>query len=126
MERDNHILSETCKMRDSDPLDGLDEDQNALLIHGNYPQLEEKLRWHRIWTVIFPEFREHCSPYLDEGRGLMASMANDFWDLYGHQIIADFLNHQHLTAEKSDDAQIVLYNLAMDDLLDSVIREQTD
>jgi G:T/U-mismatch repair DNA glycosylase len=56
----------------------------------------------------------------------MASMANDFWDLYGHQIIADFLNHQNLTAEKSDDAHIVLYNLAMDDFLDSVMRVHID
>ncbi|KAH7242210.1 hypothetical protein BKA59DRAFT_546533 [Fusarium tricinctum] len=126
MERDNHILSETCKMRDSDPLDGLDEDQKTLLMYEDCTQLDDKRRWNHIWTVIFPKSREPSSPYLDGGRGLMASMAHDFWDLYGHQIIADFLNHQHLTAEKSDDAQIVLYNLAMDDLMDSVIREQTD
>ncbi|SPJ70700.1 uncharacterized protein FTOL_00428 [Fusarium torulosum] len=126
MERDNHILSETCKRRDPNPSDGLDEDQKALLIHENYPQLEDKRRWYRIWTIIFPEFRGPCSPYLDEGRGLMASMANDFWDLYGHQIVADFLLHQDSTAAESDDATIVLYNLTMDDLLDSVIREHTD
>ncbi|CAJ0550957.1 Ff.00g108870.m01.CDS01 [Fusarium sp. VM40] len=126
IERDNHILSEMCKMRDSDPSDGLAEDQKILLIHENCPQLEEKLRWHRIWTVIFPEFREPCSPYLDEGCGLMASMANDFWDLYGHQIISDFLDHQHLTTEENDDAHTVLYDLTMDDLLNSVMREHMD
>lgn len=126
IERDNHILNETCKKRDADPSDGLGEDQKVMLIHENDSHLDDKQRWHRISGVIFPDPRQPFSPYLDEGCGLAASMANDFWDLYGHQIIGDFLNHQGLTAEESDDAHAVLYDLALYDLLDGVIGEYTD
>ncbi|KAM0222079.1 hypothetical protein ACHAPA_009658 [Fusarium lateritium] len=125
MERDSHILNETCKRRDPNPSDGLNEDQKVLLIQETYLHLDDKRRWHQIWDIIFPKSRQPRSPYLDEGCGLMASMVKDFWDIYGHQIITDFLDNQNVSANETFDAHGVLYDFALNDLLDGIIREQT-
>ncbi|KAH7227085.1 uncharacterized protein BKA55DRAFT_481118, partial [Fusarium redolens] len=123
IDRDDHILNGGCKKRYPDPSDGVIEDQKALLIRANDHYLDEKRRWHRIWSIIFPPAEWPRSPYLDRGRGLKTSMARDFWDLYGVQLILEILEHERLPTTQESNAHGVLYELGLQDLLNMVIQE---
>ncbi|KAG7422199.1 hypothetical protein Forpe1208_v001856 [Fusarium oxysporum f. sp. rapae] len=123
IDRDDHILNGRCKKRYPDPSDGVNEDQKALMIRANDHYLSEKRRWHRIWSIIFPATEWPRSPYLDRGRGLKTSMARDFWDLYGVQLVSEIVEHQKLPNTQESNAHSVLYELGLQDLLNMVIQE---
>ncbi|KAF4457346.1 hypothetical protein F53441_675 [Fusarium austroafricanum] len=124
IDRDDHILNSRCKkQRYQDPSDGVSEDQKVSLIRANDCYLSEKKRWYRIWSIIFPPLERPQSPYLDRGCGLKASMARDFWDLYGVQLVSEVLEHQSLPVAQQKNTHGVLYELGLEDLLNVVIQE---
>ncbi|KAF4429956.1 hypothetical protein FACUT_8996 [Fusarium acutatum] len=123
IDRDDHVLSGGCKKRYPDPSDGVNEGQKALVIRANDQYLGEKRRWNRMWSIIFPATEWPRSPYLDRGRGLKTSMARDFWDLYGVQIVSEILERQKLLTNLEGNVHSVLYGLGLQDLLNIVIQE---
>ncbi|KAI1029237.1 hypothetical protein LB505_006283 [Fusarium chuoi] len=123
IDRDDHVLSGRCKLRYPDPSDGVNEDQKVLMIRANDQYLSEKRRWNRMWSIIFPATEWPRSPYLDRGPGLRASMARDFWDLYGVQLVSEVLECQRSFANQGSNAHGVLYELGLQDLLNRVIQE---
>ncbi|CVK87827.1 uncharacterized protein FMAN_05332 [Fusarium mangiferae] len=126
IERDNHVLSETCQKRDVGPLYGLNESQKSKLIRGDSWQFGERRCWYRIWSVIFPGSKNPPSPYLDRGLGLSISMMRDFWALHGSQCVSDCLEHEELTDDQGKSVQRVLYELALEDLLGEMVQEEDD
>ncbi|KAF5674793.1 hypothetical protein FCIRC_7658 [Fusarium circinatum] len=123
IDRDDHILSGRCKRRYPDPSDGVNEDQKALMIRANDYQSSEKRRWNRMWSIIFPATEWPRSPYLDRGRGLKASMARDFWGLYGAQLVTETLEGQKLPSSPDNNAHSLLDELGLQDLLSVVAPE---
>jgi hypothetical protein len=123
IQRDDHVLSETCQKRDVGPEYGLDESQKSKLIRGDSWHFGEVRRWYRIWSVISPGSKSPPSPYLDRGLGLSISMMRDFWELYGSQCVSDCLEHEELTDDQGESVQRVLYELALEDLLGEMIQE---
>ncbi|KAF5669317.1 hypothetical protein FDENT_11585 [Fusarium denticulatum] len=123
IDRDDHVLSGRCKRRHPDPSDGVNEDQKAHMIRANDQYLSEKRRWNRMWSIIFPAIEWPPSPYLDRGHGLKTSMARDFWDLYGVQLVSEILERQPLPMTQDSNAHGVLYELGLQDLLKVVIQE---
>ncbi|KAF4947580.1 hypothetical protein FGADI_10311 [Fusarium gaditjirri] len=121
--RDDHVLSGRCKKRYPDPSDGVSESQKALMIRANDQYLSEKRRWNRMWSIVFPSTEWPRSPYLDRGPGLKTSMARDFWDLYGVQLVSEILERQRLPATQDTNAHGVLFELGLQDLLNMVILE---
>ncbi|KAF5647792.1 uncharacterized protein FTJAE_1475 [Fusarium tjaetaba] len=123
IDRDDHVLSGRCKKRYPDPSDGVNEDQKALMIRANDQYLSEARRWNRMWSIIFPATEWPRCPYLDRGCGLKTSMARDFWDLYGVQLVSETLERQRLPTTNETNAHGVLYELGLRDLLSMVIQE---
>ncbi|KAF5591727.1 hypothetical protein FPCIR_6007 [Fusarium pseudocircinatum] len=123
IQRDDHVLSETCQKRDAGPLYGLNESQKAKLIRRDSWHFGERRRWYRIWSVVFPGSKNPPSPYLDRGLGLSISMMRDFWELYGSQCVSDCLEHEELTDDQGDSVERVLYELALEDLLGEMVQE---
>ena len=126
IQRDDHVLSETCQKCDVGPEYGLDESQKSKLIRGDSWHLGERRRWYRHWSVIFPGSKNPPSPYLDRGLGLSVSMMRDFWELCGSQCVSDCLEHEELTDDQGESVQRVLYELALEDLLSEMIQEEGD
>jgi hypothetical protein len=126
IQRDDHVLSETCQKRDVGPLYGLDESQKSKFVRGDSWHFGERRRWYRIWSVIFPGSKNPPSPYLDRGLGLSISMMRDFWELYGSQCVSDCLEQEELTDDQGESVQRVLYELALKDLLGEMIQEEDD
>ncbi|KAF5975595.1 hypothetical protein FCOIX_7636 [Fusarium coicis] len=122
IDRDDHVLGARCKKRSPDPSDGVNEDQKAYMIRANDQYLSEMRRWNRMWSIIFPATEWPRSPYLDRGCGLKVSMARDFWDLYGVQLVSETLERQQLLSTNETDAHSVLYELGLRDLLSLVIQ----
>ncbi|KAF5568757.1 hypothetical protein FNAPI_35 [Fusarium napiforme] len=123
IDRDDHVLSGRCKRRRPDPSDGVNEDQKTYMIRANDQYLDEKRRWNRMWSIIFPATEWPRSPYLDHGPGLKTSMARDFWDLYGVQLVSEILERQKSPPSHQNNAHGVLYELGLQDLLKMVIQE---
>ncbi|KAG7405144.1 hypothetical protein Forpe1208_v014537 [Fusarium oxysporum f. sp. rapae] len=126
IQRDDHVLSETCQKRDAGPLYGLNESQKSKLIRGDSWPFGERRCWYRIWSVIFPGSKNPPSPYLDRGLGLSISMMRDFWELYGSQCVSDCLEHEELTDDQGESVQRVLYELSLEDLLSEMVQEDDD
>ncbi|KAI6762564.1 hypothetical protein HG530_008544 [Fusarium avenaceum] len=126
IQRDDHVLSETCQKREVGPLYGLDESQKSKLIRGDSWHFGERRRWYRIWSVIFPGSKNPPSPYLVQGLGLSISMMRDFWELYGSQCVSDCLEPENLIDDQGESVQRVLYELALEDLLGEMIQEDDD
>jgi hypothetical protein len=126
IQRDDHVLSETCQKRDVGPLYGLDESQKSKFVRGDSWHFGERRRWYRIWSVIFPGSKNPPSSYLDRGLGLSISMMRDFWELYGPQCVSDCLEQEELTDDQGESVQRVLYELALKDLLGEMIQEEDD
>ncbi|KAF4977297.1 hypothetical protein FZEAL_6185 [Fusarium zealandicum] len=123
--RDNHILKQTCEIRDLQQIDGVNHYQRAMLVKGDKWQLDETKRWQRIWATVFPS-QPSPSPYLDQGYGLTASMARDFWDAYGWQCLSEFLGGQGLLEEYQvldERSQDALSKVALGDLLKELTNE---
>jgi hypothetical protein len=123
IDRDDHVLGGRCKKRLPDPSDGVSEDQKALMITANDQYLSEKRRWNRMWSVVFPATEWPRSPYLDRDPGLKASMARDFWELYGVQLVSEILERQTPFASQGSNTHGVLYEQGLQDLLNRVIQE---
>ncbi|KAF5649985.1 hypothetical protein F52700_424 [Fusarium sp. NRRL 52700] len=123
IDRDDHILGSRCKKRYPDPSDGVNEDQKVSMIVANDHHLSEKRRWNRMWSIVFPATERPRSPYLDQGRGLKASMARDFWDLYGVQLVTEILQGQRLSTAQDNNAHSSLYELGLQELLNVVAQE---
>jgi hypothetical protein len=126
IQRDDHVLSETCQRRDVGPLYGLNESQKAKLIRGDSLYFGERRRWYRIWSVVFPGSKNPPSPYLDRGLGLSISMMRDFWQLNGSQCVSDCLEHQGLTHDQGESVKRVLHELLLEDLLGEMVQEDND
>ncbi|RBR26692.1 uncharacterized protein FIESC28_00475 [Fusarium coffeatum] len=126
IQRDDHVLSETCQKRDVGPEYGLDESQKSNLIRGDSWHLGERRRWYRHWSVIFPGSKNPPSPYLDRGLGLSISMMRDFWESHGSQCVSDCLEQEELTDDQGESVQRVLYELTLEDLLGEMIQEDDD
>ncbi|KAG5762275.1 hypothetical protein H9Q69_006381 [Fusarium xylarioides] len=126
IQRDDHVLSETCQKRDVGPLYGLNESQKSKLIRGDSWHFGERRRWYRIWSVVFPGSKNPPSPYLDRGLGLSISMMRDFWELYGSQCVSDCLEHEQLTDDQGESVQRVLYELSLKGLLGEMVQEDDD
>ncbi|KAF5704621.1 hypothetical protein FMUND_12427 [Fusarium mundagurra] len=123
IDRDDHVLSGRCKKRYPDPSDGVNEDQKAYMIRANDQYLSEKRRWNRMWSIIFPATEWPRSPYLDQGPGLKTSMARDFWDLYGVQLVSEILERQRLPTTHETNVHSVLYELGLQDLMNMVTQD---
>ncbi|KAG4266540.1 hypothetical protein FPRO04_11143 [Fusarium proliferatum] len=123
IDRDDHVLSGRCKKRYPNPSDGVNEDQKVLMIRANDQHLSEKRRWNRMWSIIFPATEWPRSPYLDRGPGLKASMARDFWDIYGVQLVSEILERQRPFASQGSNTHSVLYEIGLRDLLQMVIQQ---
>ncbi|KAF4497408.1 hypothetical protein FAGAP_6430 [Fusarium agapanthi] len=123
IDRDDHVLSGRCKRRYPDPSDGVNEDQKAFMLRANDQYFSEKRRWDRMWSIIFPATEWPRSPYLDRGRGLQISMARDFWDLYGVQLVSNIFERQRLPTSNEGNVHSVLYELGLQDLFKVVIQE---
>ncbi|KAM0231845.1 hypothetical protein ACHAP5_010917 [Fusarium lateritium] len=121
IDRDNHLLNDICEVQNLDPSDGLMEDQKVLLINGDYTSLDEKSSWRFIWSIVFPDSEQPISIYLDRKCGLRASMAIDFWDRCGTQIIFDFFRQQDVCKIPYKGSHDVLNDLILEDLLDFII-----
>ncbi|KAF5563703.1 hypothetical protein FNAPI_2542 [Fusarium napiforme] len=126
IQRDDHVLSETCQRRDVGPLYGLNESQKAKLIRGDSLHFGERRRWYRIWSVVFPGSKNPPSPYLDRGLGLSMSMMRDFWQLHGSQCVSDYLEHEELADDQGESVELVLYELLLEDLLGEMVQEEND
>ncbi|KAF4981143.1 hypothetical protein FDECE_17741 [Fusarium decemcellulare] len=121
--RDDHILENKCELRDPIPIEGINLDQRSWLSSRDKYYLGEKRRWRRIWSTVFPGSEPPRSPYLDQGCGLAVSMARDFWDMYGQQCVLEFLESRDLLDEDDERAHDALCKLALEDLLDGIIKE---
>lgn len=126
IQRDDHVLSETCQKRDVGPEYGLDERKKSNLIREDSWHFGDRERWYHHWSVIFPGSKNPPSPYLDRGLGLNISMMRDFWELYGSQCVSDCLEDEELTDEQGESVQHLLYKLALEDLLGEMIEEDDD
>jgi hypothetical protein len=63
--RDDHVLDEKCQRRTPGPLFGLSENQKSMLLETDTHCIGEKAQWLFIWSIVFPDSCEPCSPYLD-------------------------------------------------------------
>lgn len=121
--RDNHILDDKCELLDPKPMDGIDQYQRSRLWKKDRWHLDERKRWRRIWTTVFPS-QPPRSPYLDQGLGLEVSIARDYWSLYGWRCVSDFLSDRGLIGYRDDDeekALDALCDLVQEDLLVDII-----
>lgn len=121
--RDRHILDEKCELLDPKPMDGIDQYQRNRLWKKDRWYLDEKKRWRRMWTTVFPS-QPPRSPYLDQGLGLEVSIARDFWETYGWQCVSEFLVSRGCLDEcnvDNDRARNELCDLALEDLLKDII-----
>ncbi|RMJ15657.1 hypothetical protein CDV36_004701 [Fusarium kuroshium] len=121
--RDRHILDEKCQLLDPKPMDGIDQYQRNRLWKRDRWYLDERRRWRRMWTTVFPS-QPPRSPYLDQGLGLEVSMARDFWETYGWQCVSEFLSSRGCLDECNGDddrARNALCDLALADLLKDII-----
>ncbi|CEI60263.1 unnamed protein product [Fusarium venenatum] len=112
-----------CTKRDPEPIAGLNEDQKAILISRDCYYRGEKKRWCRIWSIVFPTSEPPQSPYLDRACGLVISMVRDFWELNGHQCVADYMKDQGFDGEGNENSHNTLFNVTLDDLLKGIIKE---
>ncbi|KAF5539392.1 hypothetical protein FMEXI_8881 [Fusarium mexicanum] len=124
IDRDDHVLSGRCKKRSPDPSDGVNEDQKASMIIANDHHCSDKRRWNRMWSIVYPATEWPRSPYLDRGHGLKASMARDFWDLYGVQLVTETLQGQRLPTGQDNNTHGSLYQLGLQDLLNVVVKQE--
>lgn len=123
IDRDNHILDAKCGLLDPKPMDGVDQYQKSKLWKRDRWYLDERKRWRRVWTTVFPS-QPPRSPYLDQGLGLEVSMARDFWEVYGWQCVSEFLRSRGYPDEHDVDegrAQNALCGLVLEDLLIAII-----
>ncbi|KAF5590935.1 uncharacterized protein FSUBG_10664 [Fusarium subglutinans] len=67
--RDDHVLNEKCPRRTPGPLFGLSESQKSMLLETDTHRTSEKAKWLFIWSIVFPDSCEPCSPYLCQGAG---------------------------------------------------------
>ncbi|KAF5681679.1 hypothetical protein FCIRC_5404 [Fusarium circinatum] len=118
--RDDHVLNEKCENRTPGPLFGLAESQKATLLGIDTHYSSEKARWFDIWSIVFPDSWEPRSPYLDRGAGLGVSTMRDFWGSYGSRCIAESLTLQGIPQCEYRSLSGDLYELVLQDLLDSV------
>ncbi|UPL00102.1 hypothetical protein LCI18_011036 [Fusarium solani-melongenae] len=126
IDRDNHILDARCELLDPKPMDGIDQYQKSKLWKRDRWYIDERKRWRRMWTTVFPS-QPPRSPYLDQGLGLEVSMARDFWEMYGWQCVSEFLSSRGYPDEPNMDderAQNALYDLVLKDLLIAIIAGQ--
>lgn len=122
--RDDHILKDSCELRDPEPIDGIGQYQMARLTKRDKRYRGEAQRWQRIWRSLFPDAEPPLSPYLDQGCGLAVSMARDFWEVHGRRCVAEFLESRDMLKGQDDErAQDTLCELALQDLLGEIIEE---
>ncbi|RSL47470.1 hypothetical protein CEP54_013382 [Fusarium duplospermum] len=127
IDRDNHILDAKCDLLDPKPMEGIDQYQKSRLWKRDRWYLDERKRWRRVWTTVFPS-QPPRSPYLDQGLGLEVSMARDFWEMYGWQCVSEFLGNRGYTDEHNVDeerAQNALCDSVLEDLLTAIIGGQS-
>ncbi|KAH6867276.1 hypothetical protein B0T10DRAFT_451889, partial [Thelonectria olida] len=101
--RDDHVLEDTCELRDPKPIDGIGQYQIARLAGRDKPHRDEAQRWQRIWRSLFPDAEPPPSPYLDQGRGLAVLMAREFWEVQGQRCVSEVLESKSMLKGQADE-----------------------
>ncbi|KAF4468503.1 hypothetical protein FALBO_4620 [Fusarium albosuccineum] len=120
-DRDSHILTEKCRQQDSLHIEGINLDQRAWLTERDRGDLDERARWHSIWSIVFPKSERPQSPYLDEVCRLAVSEVRDFWDANGQQCVLKFLDSSNLPGEDDGRVNDAFCKLALEDLLNGIM-----
>ncbi|RKL41188.1 hypothetical protein BFJ72_g5616 [Fusarium proliferatum] len=122
VDRDDHVLENSCKMNNQEKLEGLTESQKAKLIKKDRYYLGEMRRWRCIWSTVFPDLEQPQSPYLDDGNGLNASMVRDFWAAGGQRAVSDFLTVKDIPHDESSAIYKTICHTALESLMDWAFR----
>jgi len=121
---DRHILERRCRTRPLIIPDGVNFYQKGRLSKKRDYQLSNRRHWERIYKRIFPEAESCPSPYLDTGVGLTVSMARDFWNMEGRNVVSEFLGAQNwLTSDLGEHVPVALVELVMCDLIGQLVEE---
>ncbi|KAH6970272.1 hypothetical protein DER45DRAFT_498831 [Fusarium avenaceum] len=123
--RDSHVLENTCERNDQKPLDGLTESQKAKLIKKDRYYFGESSRWRRIWSTVLPSIEQPQSPYLDRGEGLRVSMIRDFWAADGKKFVFDFVEGLDIYANEKSTTYRITCQKALDGLMNGVIEQDS-
>ncbi|KAF4991696.1 hypothetical protein FDECE_13957 [Fusarium decemcellulare] len=130
--RDDHILDRKCDLLPLQKIEGINPKQRAKLVRRDKVYWGEAKRWRRIWktvfpNTVFPDSEQSCFPYLSKGYGLSISMARDYFGMYGHSGVSEFLDSRRVIDEDQGEdvrARHVLCRLALEDLVELLSEEQ--
>ncbi|KIL95703.1 hypothetical protein FAVG1_00441 [Fusarium avenaceum] len=114
---DQHIIDRGCVTRGLVQPDGLNFSQRRRLRLTDDPQLTDEQRWEQIYMLIFPKSDCLPSPYLDTGCERTISIAREFWQIHGHDCVADLLQSDSRVQIEGKRAKRVLYDMGLEDLI---------
>ncbi|KAF5562980.1 hypothetical protein FPHYL_5405 [Fusarium phyllophilum] len=126
IDRDSHVLENSCKRSDQDASIGLTESQKVRLIKRDRYDLGEARRWRRLWSTVFPGREQPRSPYLDHNEGLKVSMVRDFWIFDGRKVVSGFLEELGSHAEGNSVRNDTIREEAFRGLVDWAMTEDSD
>lgn len=97
--RDRHIRTRSCVCREFDPARGVSRSQLRKIIEEDDRSRREDERWRRIYAHVFPraERPRRSAAYLGQGLPLAVSMARDYWDSHGRELVEEYLAKEGLS-----------------------------
>ncbi|QPC60568.1 hypothetical protein HYE67_002799 [Fusarium culmorum] len=128
IQRDHHIIKRSCELQDLRVPKKLNAHQQEMLTRIMKMNISHEERWNSIFTTIFPNKEPPSSPYLDSGRRLAISVAQDYFIMNGRHYVSEFLQAQGLdtTIEEDQHAQAALCQLALEDFLGCILERYRD
>ncbi|CAF3655016.1 unnamed protein product [Fusarium graminearum] len=128
IQRDHHIIKRSCELQDLRVPKKLNAHQQEMLTRIMKMNISHEERWNSIFTTIFPNREPPSSPYLDYGRRLAISVAQDYFIMDGRHYVSEFLQAQGLdtTIEEDQHAHAALCQLALEDFLGCILERYRD
>jgi len=127
---DAHIRAQACPRRDIDPTDvprGVAREQLYHIIDTDDRSLPEDERWRRAYSIVFPEQPRpsRAAAYLSEGWPLTVSMARDFWEVQGRDLVEQCLAEEEAAggAHYIEDQISAICEIARRQLIEHVVME---